>query len=145
MFGVSMAEPKQPSWAKPRSSKRMTMTFGAPAGGCGSSGCLALLSAGVRPSWGRVSISGRVGLRSVAALGEPGHDRGDEETDGQADHRCRRGVDEPGQPAAGPAGVVDQPREVVDDGVGGIPPRTRGADEEDVRAEHSRKARKRKK
>src|SRR3546814_11333756 len=86
MFGVSMAEPKQPSWAKPRSSKRMTMTFGAPAGGCGIPGCLALLSAGVRPSWARVSLSGRVGLRSVAALAEPGPDRRHADTDGPARH-----------------------------------------------------------
>src|SRR3546814_2029383 len=42
---------------------------------------------------------------------------------------------EPGQHAAGPAGVVDQPLEVVDDVVGSIPAELVGADEEDVPAD----------
>src|SRR5215472_18780288 len=33
MAGVAMPDPKQPSCAKPVSSRRMTTTFGAPAGG----------------------------------------------------------------------------------------------------------------
>jgi hypothetical protein len=36
--GVSMSEPKHPSWAKPTSSRTTITTFGAPAGASGSGG-----------------------------------------------------------------------------------------------------------
>ena len=49
MFGVAMSEPKQPSCAKPRSSRTITTTFGAPAGGTGGGAKLGVDSAIVRP------------------------------------------------------------------------------------------------
>src|SRR5438067_10043877 len=49
MCGVAMSEPKQPSWANPRSSRTITTTLGAPAGGTGSGAKLAVDSEIVLP------------------------------------------------------------------------------------------------
>jgi hypothetical protein len=49
MFGVSMSEPKQPNWAKPVSSMRMRITFGASSPGCGGTANHGSDSATVRP------------------------------------------------------------------------------------------------
>src|SRR3954454_10214470 len=45
MFGVERFEPYAPSWAKPRSSSTMTMTFGAPGRNGGPVGALRGLAA----------------------------------------------------------------------------------------------------
>lgn len=54
--GVSMSEPKQPSCAKPRSSRTISTTCGAPAGGRSGGSTAAVNSAIVRPSTARVRI-----------------------------------------------------------------------------------------
>ena len=49
MFGVSMSEPKHPSWAKPVSSRTITSTSGAPGPGSGGVSKSGVDSANVAP------------------------------------------------------------------------------------------------
>ncbi len=52
-YGVPMSDPKAPRWPNPVSSRTMTTTFGAPAGGLGCRGKRGVDSGAVKPiCWG---------------------------------------------------------------------------------------------
>ena len=75
MYGVSMSDPKQPSWANPVSSRRTTSTSGASAPGSGGGSNHGVDSASVRPIVPsnrsvRIGPPGR-GLRARVATPEP--------------------------------------------------------------------------
>src|SRR5580693_2765764 len=72
MCGVAIPEPNEPRWAKPVSSRTIATTFGAPAGGFGSSGGTGVESATVKPSrCGRGAIESETTGRRGRLHGQP--------------------------------------------------------------------------
>src|SRR5262249_13216540 len=75
MAGVAMSEPKQPSWAKPRSSSTTITTFGAPGSGRGSGQNAGSDGAADLPMRARVVMGGddtrRGGARASAGVLPP--------------------------------------------------------------------------